>query len=551
MWLDKEKWQWYTYYNNQHEFENARFEYLLQMIAADAVIKYKGGNIMKKFLALALVLIMLFSTALAETLSITVQTTPVYPDGSHGNVHNMVVYEEMTGVDIVWDDIPKATWSSALPAMIAGEQYGEIIMKGAISNVDANKWGDEGYLIDLAPYLEQYAPNFYAMMKKYPTIEQAITNADGQIFGLPQVVIAPAMRVPSKLWFNTKALAAAGYTEFPKDLDGLKDLLIALKDTQYNIGLVGASGDLRNYFQGCFGLRTRGNHYDVVDVDPETHEIRIIAQSENFRKFMEYMHDLYSAGLLYQELFTNGTDKVSAQSGAEELGIYIATTTFAVPGQFINDWDGIDFMPTGPDGYNYATNIRSNLHSVNNFCITDKCHDIPLALQWVDYFYTDEGAAFCLCGVKGEDWDEKEDGTRDFTEAAYATWTDAMTEDGFKAQFGLWAGGKVPTAFFEDLFGAEYSPLPAKVATSLLEYAPEVIWPFFNWTSEQNEVVSSVESDIKKYVNTKFAAAVSGQEEITDEWWNNFVNQIDNMGAAKLLKVYQDVTARVYPDGNF
>lgn len=388
-------------------------------------------------------------------------------------------------------------------------------------------------------------------MKQYPTIEQAITNADGKIFGLPQVVIAPAMRAPSKLWYNTKALAAAGYTEFPKDLAGLKELLTALKDTQFNVGLVGSSGDIRNYFQGCFGLRTRGNHYEVVDVDPETHEIRIFAQSENFRKFLEYMHDLYANGLLYQELFTNGTDKVSAQSGAEELGVYTATTTFAVPAQFINDWDGVQYMLTGPDGYNYATNIRSNLHSVCNFCITDKCHDIPLALKWVDYFYSDEGAAFCLVGVKGEDWDEKEDGTRDFTEAAYATWTDDMTEDGFKAQFGLWAGGKVPTAFFDDLFGAEYAPLPAKTANAMLEYAPDVIWPFFNWTTEQNEVVNTVESDIKKYVNTKYAAAVSGQEEITDEWWNDFVNQINAMGADKLIKVYQDVTARIYPDGNY
>lgn len=110
---------------------------------------------MKKFLALALALVMLFSMALGETLTVTIRTSPVYPGQSHGNVHNMIAYEEISGIDIIWDDIPNATFNSALPAMIAGEQYGEIIMKGAISNADANKWGDEGYLIDLAPYLEQ------------------------------------------------------------------------------------------------------------------------------------------------------------------------------------------------------------------------------------------------------------------------------------------------------------------------------------------------------------------------------------------------------------
>ena len=516
---------------------------------------------MKKLLALLMAAAMLLGgIALADgfplvdeptTLNITCAVTPVYPDQDNGKVNCMIKYEEMTGVHIEWDNILWSEFTNTLAANISSDDYPEIIMKGRIAQTDANEWGSEGILIDLAPYLEECAPNFYALMQEYPTIAQAITNENGEIFGLPQVVLAPAMRAPSKLWYNTKALAAAGYTEFPTDLDGLTELLRALKNTQYNVGLVGSSGALRNYFLGTYGLRHRGTHYDVVDVDPETGKPRIWAQSPRFREVLEYMHSLYAEGLLYQEMFTEGDGQVSALTGNEQLAMYISTATYAIAAQFMPDYAGVQWMLTGPYGDHMSTDIRSNLHTVNNFCITDKCQNVELALRWVDYFYSEEGSRFFLLGVQDEDWEIKEDGSVYFTDAALETWADTMTQDAFKAQFGMWPGGRVPAAFYDNLCGAEYDPLPRQTAYAMLENASDVIWPFFNWTADENDVIKTVENDIKSYINTSYAQAVAGEVEITDDWWNGFVAQIDAMGADRLLATYEQVLARVFPDGNY
>ncbi len=513
---------------------------------------------MKRILCLTLMLLFA-STALAEfplvtepaTLQIMGRVTPSYPEQDNSKVSCMIAYENLSGVHIEWDNVLKANFAATLAGNIAAEDYPDIIMRGNISVVDANEWGEEGILVDLAPYLEEYAPNFYALMKAHPSIEQAITNANGQIFGLPQVGLASCVRIPYKVWYNTKALEAAGYTEFPKTLEELKALLLALKDTQYNAGLSGSVNAVRNTFYGSFGLRTRGHHYDVVDVDPETGKVRIFAQSENFRKNLEYMHDLYANGLIYPEIFTDGDKNIAVQSGEEVLGVFVATTTFSVPQSFIADWDGVPYVLEGPDGYSIYSAARSDLHSVNNFCITDHCKDVGLALRWVDYFYSDEGSQFFLLGVKGKDWEDKEDGTRYWTDAALASWGSDMNEDTFKAQFGMWAGGNDPALFTDNLFGSEYAPLPVEISGALLNYVPEVTWPIFNWTEEENSIIKTVEGDIKKYIQNSYAQAVAGEIEITDAWWNDFVAQIDAMGAEKLIGVYEQVLARVYPDGNY
>ena len=515
---------------------------------------------MKKIVSLVLMLAMLFYVASADTfplvtepttLEIACRTPANYPDQDNSKVSCMIAYEDLTGVHIEWDNIPASEFDNTLAASISADDYPGIIMKGRLAQTTANEWGDEGILIDLSPYLEECCPNFSALMEEYPDIRTAITNGEGKIYGLPQVVLAPAVRANTKIYYNTKAMEAAGYTEFPKDLASFKDYLIALKGTQYNVGLVASVDQLRNYFLGIYGLRNRGTHYDVVDVDPETHEPRIWAQSPRFRECMEYLHDLYADGLIYQELFTNGANNVSAQSGKEELGVYISTATFAITPQFMDDYDGVQFLLEGPYGDQIMSDIRSNLHSVNNFCITDRCENVELALRWVDYFYSEEGSQYFLLGVPNQDWEVKEDGSVYFTDAALATWEDTMTQDAFKAQFGMWPGGRVPAAFYDNLCGAEFDPIPRATAYAMLQYASDVIWPFFNWTLDENEVIKTVEKDIKSYITNAFAQAVAGEIEITDAWWNEFVSQIDAMGAEKLLATYKQVLGRVYPDGNY
>ena len=512
------------------------------------------------FTLLLAVMMLLSCTALAEfplteepvTLKIMARTNSFYPNQDLGSVYNMQAYEEMTGVDIEWENIDPSVFNNTLAASIAADDLPDIIFKGYLTNVQSYEWGVDEILVDLAPYIEEYAPNFNALMEKYPDIRKAITAPNGAIYGLPQVVLAPQMRVPAKLYINTEALAKFGMEE-PKTLDDLYAYLVAFRDSDWNgngqadeVPLSSSTSMLYKYFYGSFGVRSRGAHHDVVDVDPATGELRIFAQSEDYRDFLEFLHKCYAEKLIYQEVFTDGEPAIGTLSTENRIGAIIATTLYNVPTDKLGSWVGVKNQLVGPDGYNFVSEVRSTLHSTGNFAITYQCENVELAMQWVDFFYSEEGSLFYHAGVEGVNWEVKADGSLGYTEETAAKRTGTMTQDAFIAQFAMWPGGRNPSVMMDNLWGGEYEPLPAAAAMGLMENVGEIVWPFFSWTPEENEINATVNNDIKTYVTNCTAQAMAGEVEINDAWWNNFVSEIDKMGAEKLIGAYKTAVERIY-----
>ncbi|NLJ65240.1 MAG: extracellular solute-binding protein [Christensenellaceae bacterium] len=524
----------------------------------------------KRILPLLLVLAMLLTctcmfaeaqfplTAEPVTFKVLARTGSFYPNQDYGNVGNMKAYEEMTGVHIEWENIDPSVFNNALAASIASDELPDIILKAGLSNAQMFEWGEDEILVDLAPYIDTCMPNFKALLAQYPDIAMAITAPNGAIYGLPQVVLAPQMRVPNKMYINQKALEKVG-KEMPKTTGDLYNLLVAIRDSDLNgngqadeIPLVASVNWLYSYFYGTFGLGTRGTqHHAIVDVDPENGALRIYAQSENYRKFLEYLNKLYSEKLIYQEIFTNGDKNITALATENRIGITCATTLYNIPTETVDAWSGMKWQLAGPDGYNIVSNCRSNLHTTGNFAVTVECKNIELALKWVDYFYSEEGSLFYHAGVKDVNWEAKADGSLGYTEATLATRTSDMTQDNFIAQFAMWPGGRNPAVMLENLWGGEYEAEPASTAFALMDYLPKTIWPIFSWTEEENEVINTVQGDIRSFINTSTAQVIAGEVELTDEWWNSFVKQIDAMGGKKLLDAYQNAVERIYSGGDY
>ena len=366
------------------------------------------------------------------------------------------------------------------------------------------------------------------------------------------------MRTPTKLWLNKKAMEKIGM-EDPKTLDDFVKVMTAIRDSDWNgngeadeVTVVASVGNMHNYFYGSFGLRNRGAHHDVVDVDPETGKVRVFALSDDYRKYVEFMKMMYSEKLIYQEIFTEGDSQASVFGATDRLSCLFNTIAPGVGEDKVGDWYTINWSLEGPDGYAFHTQTRGAVHSTGNFVITADCpvEKIPLALRWVDYFYSEEGSQLCLVGVKGEDWDEDADGNRGWTEAALAKRTDDMSNDAFRAMFGIWPGGGVPACFFSNLFDAEYGPIPSACAQALLaNYAPPKIWPIITWTAEEAEVTSTVGNDINSYMKSFAAQVMTGELELNDATWESFKNEIVKMQADKLVAAYESALTRIYGEG--
>lgn len=515
---------------------------------------------------IAALCLMLGCTAIAEqfplvdeptTLRIMAQVGSYYPDQKLDNVHGLQKYEEMSGVHIEWDNVSSSVFGDTLAARIADAdtKLPDIILRGKIGNDKLASWGEQGIIVDLKPYLEEYAPNFWKLFNEESTISGAIVGAGGEIWGLPQVILGAEMRTPTKLWLNKNAMEAIGMDD-PKTLDDYVKVMTAIRDSDWNgngendeITTIANVSNMHNYFYGSFGLRTRGAHHDVVDVDPETGELRVYFQHENFRKYVEFMTMMYQEKLIYQEIFTEGDKQSDVFNQTNRLSMLLNTIA---PGSGGDNWYTVNWSLEGPDGYAFHTQTRGAIHSTGNFVITCDCPEelIPVALKWVDYFYSEEGSALALIGVEGEDWEVKEDGTRSWTDTALATRTDDMSSDAFRAQFGMWPGGGVPACFFSNLLDAEYGPIPAACAQALLkDYAPEKIWPIITFTADESAVVSQLGTDINNFAKNFAAQVMTGEKELNDDTWTAFQTELSNMKPEKLIDAYESALTRVYGEG--
>jgi putative aldouronate transport system substrate-binding protein len=522
-----------------------------------------------RILILALALVMLSSVAIAEntfplttepvTLKILSRTNAFFPNQNIGNVYNMKYYEELTGVHIEWENIDPSVFTQTLAGIIAGgEEMPDVIYKANITNAQSYEWGEEGLLVDITPYIESCMPNFKALLEKYPDIRLAITAPNGAIYGLPQVIPDAPMRVPNKLYVNKLMLEKAG-KEMPTTTEDLKEILIALRDLDFDgdgaadgiVPLSSSTDGIYSYFAGAFGLRTRGAHHDTVDVDPETGAIRIYAQSDNYRKMLEYLHDLYTEKLIYQELYTEGNKTLGVLSADHKLGMQVYTTLANVPGQLVDEWVGLKGMITGPDGYDKVAMVRSTLHTEGNYVVTKDCKNIEIALKWVDYFYSWDGGMMYHAGVEGVNWEKKDDGSYGYTDETLATWAENMSQDAFISQFALWPGGRNPALMPAELWAGEFEAEPANTAYAMMEHINDVVWPIFSWSEDELEVITNDMTDIKATIKNRTAQFITGEVEINDANWNDFVKSIDNAGGQRVIDAYTSAVQRIYGDNPY
>lgn len=523
---------------------------------------------MVRLVSLLLALLMLASCAMAETklplteepvtLKIMAKVQASYPEQDLALVSSLATYEEMTGVHIEWENVDSSIMSKTLSGAMASGELPDIIFKNQVSNANLYKWGQQGLLVDIAPYLEEYAPNFSALLDQYPDIRQAITHPDGAIYGFPQVGLTAEMRVPCKLFLNGEMMEAAG-KEMPTTTDELVDVLRALRDLDFDgdgaadgiIPFVSSVDNTYRYFYGSFGLNTRGAHHEVVDVDPETGALRVFAQSDNYRKMVEYLAGMYAEGLIDPEMYTNGNKYAGSLASQHKLGALPFTNRSKFADDVVDEWVGLKNVLVGPDGYQKTSYVRSNLHSVGNFVITTACDEekIKLAIQWVDYFYTDEGGLFLLMGEEGMNWEKDENGNPGYTESALAKMTPDMTSDAFLSIFGLLPGGGNPCVVPEGLWFNEYEPESAATAKAMFPYINDTIWPIFAWDTDELKDYNTYHGDIKSYVKNQTALFVTGQLELNDDTWAEFVQEIDNLGAEKLLQTYESALKRIYGEG--
>ncbi|CDN42240.1 ABC transporter, solute-binding protein [Paenibacillus sp. P22] len=454
-------------------------------------------------------------------------------------------YEKKTNIHMNWETVQKDGLKEKRNLLLAGGNYPEVFYASSFSRSEVVKYGEQGVFLPLNDLIDKYAPNFKAIMDKYPSIKQGITMPDGNIYSLP-VIYDPDFRSVffNTPWVRTEWLQKLGIQE-PQDLDQFKAMLKAFKTGDPNgngkpdeiaWGGTGTAG-LMGYLKGSFGLNNRGAANPYVDEAPANKgKIRFVAAAPEYKKLLEYVHGLYADGLIEKDIASVKAEEIDAKGTAGLLGVVDNVDPVAIYND--NGYVGLPVLK-GPDGERMYTYLGAPLGGIAQFVLTDKAKNPEAMIRWMDYFYGDEGIKNFFMGWKDDTYKENADGSVEYVDDM-AKNKDGLSLDQAVSRYLIWPGGLYPGYVKEKYFkGAE--ALPTSVANSKKAdpyvLKPDAVWPGFSFTAEEQEVLSTVGTDIQTYVDEMRDKFIVGDAKLGD--WDSYVSTLDGMGLKQYIEIYQ------------
>lgn len=477
------------------------------------------------------------------TMSAMVMLSPAQPT-DWNEIRVWQEYEKLTGIHMEWDAYTSADMTEKRNLALASNELPDVFFRTKMPDSDVDKYGSDGSLMKLNDLIDKYAPNFKAVMEKYPDVRKGLATADGSIYAMPSLTDSPSIEIARKLFLNKSWLEKAG-KPMPRTTDELYETLKAFRDGDMNgngqadeVPLTADSLDeVTQVLRGAFGLGNRGTGNGNWDVDPDTGELRFFPISDPYKQLLTYMNKLYTEKLIDQEIFTNTGAKVLALNEQNQVGSFSFGNVIARANSNADDYAGLDQALTGPNGDQLYTSARGHFGAKGAFMISSSNPNPEAAMRWIDYFYSEEGIRMLYLGIEGESYGKNAEGQYDFLPEIVNNIPEGSSFDQVVSKYVPYAGGSLPTLILEDYFkGGETQPSAKAAAENLSAYLPDELWAPLAFTADEAEEKQAMESDIYPMVSQLTAEFVQGKLSLND--FDKYVSQIEKMGLDRLHEIY-------------
>lgn len=457
-------------------------------------------------------------------------------------------YEEMTNINIDWGLVQKEGLDEKRNLALAGGDYPEAFYTSYFSDDTLFKYGQQGVFLELNDLIDKYMPNVKKLFEEYPEIEKALTFADGKIYSLPTAYSPEFKSMTSNIkpWIKQDWLDALGM-DTPETTEAYYQYLKAVKEKDPNgngkadeIPFGGDSLDgMIGWLKGAYGVGNKGRKQGFIDLEPETEELRFYRTSDRYKEMLEYIHKLFSEGLIQENIFTIDVNQFH-ELGSN--GLYGSLVTTSPETRFgSTDYVGLPQLE-GPHGDDQWVYVTSPVVHKGSFVMTDKNKNPAATARWIDYFFGDEGEKLLFMGVEGETYEETEDGELQYVDEITDNKEGLTFEQALKPYI-TWLGGGYP-GFVESKYwkGAENSAASVE-ATKIIE--PDIIeetWPSFAYTEVESQKITTLKADIEKYVDEMEDKFIFGETSFSE--WDNYLETIDKMGLDEYMEIQNNAYER-------
>lgn len=467
--------------------------------------------------------------------------------------------EELTGINIEIEEYTAEDLATKLPLIMADpDNMPDILWQATLGEDSTMSYGQQGLLLDMSPYLEEYGSNILKAFASDSNYESWARSADGGLYSLP------SYNNPGRgsgWMINKRWMENCGITELPTTLEEFKEMLIKFRDMDANgngdatdeIPLQGNNNSIWSLLCGSVGMMGSWPYIGAMwSSDQDSTETYPIFMEERYRYIVEYVKSLYDENLINQDYLTTqegNTRRLNDIHGvlceqtwptAEEK--YDPDEWVTVP-SFKSEYYDVEYVVAGPS---YQTNMAA---------ITSNTEYPEVCVRLLDYFMSLEGNVLSSA-IDPEKYDIE------------ALKSAGVSQEALDLVASVWADNVDSGVAQENLIGtygcrwigqlSEYKLPTTEYANNIQKTADEnITQPYKDKTRiaytyslkflpEESEVIAQYQADIDTYVKDKLSQWVTGGEELNDDTWNAYIEQLKAMNVDELTAAYQGAVNRWY-----
>ncbi len=393
----------------------------------------------------------------------------------------------------------------------------------------------EGIIMDIKPLAEQYKGQDILNALKDKKDRYSVSDSSGRLLGVPEIndVIWTNSLIIRKDWLNSLNLSV------PQTMDELYQYLKRCKKSD-----LGGDGSTIPYatrdlsYIGIIESVTDNKNGNLAAWDRYEKQYVCDAISDQYKEGLKFLNKLYSEKLMDNEYATTKTQQWEQKVVSGIVGLTYDNISRAVV--FNYAWAQQDpnttyeamIVPPLKDSHGNQWHEMFSPVSQNVYAISRKNKEIEKSIEFLNYFFTDEGATILNIGVEGITYEIGESGKPQMLVGA----EDAINS--FNAPDTTSFVGYKTWQPKEMQAGDLYAPIKEFVA---LYGNFETVAPPMVYTEEEMNIIGSATS-IQKYVETSQNEFIMGGKSF--EQWDEYVNKVKEMNIEEIIKVYNAVAKR-------
>ena len=453
------------------------------------------------------------------------------------NSKAILLAEEATNVHLEMTISDPDTYNEQLNLMLASSDYADIIRDATrLFSSGADGLIEEEICVDLMPYFEEYAPDYYALLESNESFKNDVTSSSGTAVTMysyteiPQYSRGPVVRVD---------MLEAVDMEIPTTVDELYEVAVALKNNGVEYPVVGPQ-----FLTGAYDAATINSSGGSVEmtwlnidgtIQPAIALDSMYEYVEVCRTFAAeglFVEDWYNPQPMYDSYMLS--DRLAMCFGPYSITSDATAATAAHP-------DTCVIYPMANVTVNEGDEIKSLDATIGgkgdgDWCITTAHPEyLTQIISYVNWFFTEEGSLVSNFGVEGEAFAYDENGEIQYTElvlndpngygsmAVYAIYTN-FNDNPFLYQYE-----RTSLTYDNEIEATVYDTWLSNITG---EYVVNV-----KLTTEETTRYNALATDVTTTIAENASKFIIGDLPLED--WDAFIESMYDLGLDEMTEIYQ------------